>query len=261
MTETTSEAQAEEKPRVPPPNPDSGRREVALPTPVHIAVIPAVISDAISAITGELGTVSKGAYNEFDKYSYTSVDQIYELVASHLAQRRLNIIPIELADVMIVTGPDGKNWGKFVIGFVFTLGDVQYFDPHMRETLFIRINGPQTFSGAKSYAQKSFLRHLFKIATGEPDLDSLPSDSDAPKNNSKAPPKKADKPVATLNPEQSAKLRAEILGHITKLKTPISPEERSAFAERYGASIASMVATDAAIIRKAYGEAARAKAS
>lgn len=260
MTETTSEAQTEEKPRVSAPNPDSGRRD-ALPTIVHIAVIPAVISDAISAITGELGTVSKGAYNEFDKYSYTSVDQIYELVASHLAQRRLNIIPIELADVMIVTGPDGKNWGKFVIGFVFTLGDVQYFDPHMRETLFIRINGPQTFSGAKSYAQKSFLRHLFKIATGEPDLDSLPSDGDAPKGNNKASVKKADKPSVVLSPEQSGKLRGEILGHIATLKKPISPEDRTLFAERYGASIASMATDDAAIIRKAYGDAARAKAS
>ncbi len=260
MTETVSEAQAEEKPRVPPPNPDSGRRD-ALPTIVHIAVIPAVISEAISAITGALGTVSKGAYNEFDKYSYTSVDQIYELVASHLAQHKLNIIPIELADVMIVTGPDGKNWGKFVIGFVFTLGDVQYFDPHMRETLFIRINGPQTFSGAKSYAQKSFLRHLFKIATGEPDLDALPRDDDAPKGNSKAPPKKADKPVATLSPEQSAKLRGEILSHIATLKAPLSAEDRALFAERFGASVSSMVANDAAIIRKAYGDAARAKAS
>jgi len=40
----------------------------------------------------------------------------------------------------------------------------------------MQILGPQSYMAAQSYCEKAFLRSLFKIPTGDLDLDQLPSD-------------------------------------------------------------------------------------
>ena len=47
-------------------------------------------------------------------------------------------------------------------------------DANARRTLFIQVTGAQTFQAAQSYAEKSYLRSLFKLPTGDMDLDGMP---------------------------------------------------------------------------------------
>ncbi len=51
--------------------------------------------------------------------------------------------------------------------------EATWTDKRSRRTLYIQVTGPQTFQAAQSYAEKAYLRSLFKIPTGDMDLDSL----------------------------------------------------------------------------------------
>lgn len=66
--------------------------------------------------------------------------------------------------------PDGERWA---FSYSFTLHDVDNADmPDIdRVTVVHPWQGAQTSGSARSYAEKIFMRSLFKVRTGEPDAD------------------------------------------------------------------------------------------
>jgi len=61
-----------------------------------------------------------------------------------------------------------------VFRFILATEQATWSDPRWRRTLYLQITGPQSFMAAQSYAEKALLRSLFKIATGDIDLDAMP---------------------------------------------------------------------------------------
>jgi hypothetical protein len=67
------------------------------------------------------------------------------------------------------------QWGLFQFSFVLAASDGSTWQhPNLKRTVYVQILGAQTFQAAQSYAEKAFLRSLFKLPTGDMDLDSMP---------------------------------------------------------------------------------------
>ena len=155
----------------------------------HIEPIPPSIVKAVTHVTGALGTVAKDGTNEYDQYDFTSTDNIYSAASKPMAEVGLAVICLEAEPVEVATRdtPKGKKqWGRFVFQFVLACGEDTWTDATCRRTLFIEIARPTSFMAAQSYAEKSFLRSLFKIATGDPDIEQLDDIAPPKQRRSKA---------------------------------------------------------------------------
>ena len=142
-----------------------------------VATIPASIVKAIVTVQAGISAVTKDGKNPHGGYAFTSTDAIYAMLTHKLAEARLAILCLEDAIPEIVRiEKDGKTtqWGKFSFSFVLATEEATWQDPRSRRSLFIQITGPQTFMGAQSFAEKTYLRSLFKMPTGDHDLDALP---------------------------------------------------------------------------------------
>lgn len=138
--------------------------------------IPASIVQAICAVQASLGAVSKSNRNQHGGYQFASTDDIYAALTRKMGEVGLTIISLEdLCEVKRVE-KDGKisQWAQLEFSFVLATAEATWTDKRARRTLYIQITGPQTFQAAQSYAEKAFLRSLFKIPTGDMDLDSMP---------------------------------------------------------------------------------------
>jgi hypothetical protein len=201
------------------------------PMPVSIAV-------AIIKVQRQITALVKENENKFANFNYTSVDQIYELVGVKMAEAGLMILPTELEPTRtqtVETKHGKKQWGLFNIGYIFVAEDgATWTDPTVRETLFIQIEGSTTFHAAKSFAQKTFLRGLFKIPTGEADLAADEGKNDATPD--KVAPKKAKK----LDRDASRAEAKEIVDELKAQKHPLSPEYKEAFAEKWNTVLDTM---------------------
>lgn len=140
------------------------------------AQIPPSIVAAILHVKAKVEPVKKSQRNSHGGYQFASTDDIYAATTRLMAEAGLVIMPLEAAPPEIVKNEkDGKTsqWGKFTFSFVLATKDATWSDPCLRRTLFIQITGPQTFQAAESYAVKTLLRSLFKLPTGDMDLDSV----------------------------------------------------------------------------------------
>lgn len=230
-------------------------RAPAVAAPAAFISIPGSIVKAIAAVQSHVDAIAKKNVNQFGKYKYVSADDIYAHLTNKLAEIGLVILPIEITPVetkMVETSKGPKQHAKFHYGFVLCVGDDTYFDPRLSRSMFIEVTGSQTYQAAESYLQKTFLRGLFKIPTGDLDLDSIPSTEDVEKEQAAA--KKRGKKVALLSAEDSAKKAKEILAHITSLNRPMQPEDEKDFVEKYGADLNTLQESDKAEVRGLYAE-------
>ncbi len=138
------------------------------------------IVQAICQVQSGLGAVKKSQKNFHGNYMFASTDDIYAEVCRRMAESGLVVLPLE-EDAEIVriekTDKDGKpvtqQWAHMVFSFVLATSEATWTDKRSKRTLYIQVTGPQTFQAAQSYAEKAYLRSLFKIPTGDMDLDSL----------------------------------------------------------------------------------------
>jgi hypothetical protein len=145
----------------------------------EIQPMPKQIVRALATVQANVEAVSKSQFNKMGGYKFASADDIYAAITRKMGQVGLVIMPLELSPPEIQRiEKEGKTaqWGKFRFGFMLACEDETWFDERSSRTLFIQILGPQTFNAAESYAQKQFLRGLFKLPTGDMDLDSMPQD-------------------------------------------------------------------------------------
>jgi hypothetical protein len=155
---------------------DALDRIASFPQPV--APIPGPIVKAVCRIMASIDAVKKSQRNGHGGYNYASTDDIYAELTRKMGEVGLLVLSLEDATPEIINRDtkDGKTsqWAKFSFSFVLATEDATWSDPRSRRTLFIQITGAQSFQAAQSYAEKSYLRSLFKIATGDMDLDGLP---------------------------------------------------------------------------------------
>lgn len=159
---------------------------------------PSIIKAICRVQSGLHGAIKQDGKNQHGNYKYASTDAVYAALTLKLAEAGLSILALEQHEPEIVR-LEGKNgpqqWGKFSFGFILATEEATWYDVKSCRSLYIQITGPQTFMAAESYAMKAFLRSLFKLPTGDLDLDAVPQDKSeheetAPKRKSSAAAKR-----------------------------------------------------------------------
>lgn len=141
-------------------------------------MIPSDIVKAICLVQSGMQAVKRDGKNSHGGYQFASTDAVYAALTLKLAEVGLSILCLEeeVPEIKRIEGKDGKTvqWGRFVFSFILATEQATWSDPRWRRTLYLQITGPQSFMAAQSYAEKALLRSLFKIATGDIDLDAMP---------------------------------------------------------------------------------------
>ena len=138
-------------------------------------IIDGSIVKAICKVQSSLDAVKKSQRNAHGGYMFASTDDIYAELTRRMADAGLVVLPLEEEAEIQRVERDGKTsqWAKMVFSFVLATEGATWADKGSRRTLFIQVTGPQTFQAAQSYAEKAYLRALFKIPTGDMDLDAM----------------------------------------------------------------------------------------
>lgn len=138
--------------------------------------IPASIVKAICKVQAGIGAIKKDTKNQHGGYMFASTDSIYAEITRKMAEAGLVVVSLEDKPPEIArVEKDGKTsqWLNVSYSFILATEDATWTDRALTRTLFIQVTGPQTFMSAQSYVEKSFFRSLFKIPTGDMDLDSV----------------------------------------------------------------------------------------
>lgn len=152
-----------------------------------VVAIPGSIVRALCAVQASVEAVTKSGFNKHGGYKFSSTDDIYAALTKKMGEVGLLIYPLELKPVeessakVDVFDKDGTKTGektvtklRFHFGYVLATEDASWFDTRSSRSIILLHNGPQTFQGAESFCQKAYLRALFKLPTGDLDLDSMP---------------------------------------------------------------------------------------
>lgn len=137
--------------------------------------LPKSIVRAICEIKQSLAAVSKSQKNQHGGYMFASTDDIYAALTRKMGEVGILVLALEDRCEIVKIEKDGKTvqWAHLEYVFVLSTEDDTWTDERARRSLYIQVTGPQTFQAAQSYAEKSYLRSLFKIPTGDMDLDSM----------------------------------------------------------------------------------------
>lgn len=202
----------------------------------EVAVVHGSIVAAICKIQCSLEAVKKGTKNVHGGYMFASTDDIYAALARKMGEVGLIIMAREDECVLTrVENKEGKTvqWVKLTFSFVLATEQATWSDPLARRTLYIQVTGPQTFQAAQSYAEKAYLRSLFKLPTGDMDLDSLPQAESEEEQAAVLQPRKAksssaakkDGTDATFNTIRRDMANATSAEHLRHLRTSVYVEE------------------------------------
>lgn len=153
--------------------------------------MPPKVSGAINAVMKAMKRLEKGETNKHGGYRFASVDDFYDTVRPLMAEAGLIVGSDEDGFEIINTGTPDKpsNWLKLSFLFNLSHADGETWAHTPRRTIMVNASmGSQAFGAAQSYAEKQYLRSLFKISTGDPDADSQPHEQ-LPERRHIEPPK------------------------------------------------------------------------
>lgn len=141
-----------------------------------VTPIPASIVQAICQIMTTVDAVKKSQRNQHGSYQYASTDDIYASLTRKMGEVGLIVMSLEQKCEVKRVERDGKTaqWAHMEFAFVLATTRDTWTDERAMRTLYIQITGAQSFQAAQSYAEKAYLRSLFKLPTGDMDLDSMP---------------------------------------------------------------------------------------
>mgnify|MGYP001419002761 CR=1 FL=1 len=144
-------------------------------TPRVDQIHPSIVK-AICDIQRTVQAVKKSQKNVHGGYMFASTDDIYAALTHKMGEVGLAVMTLEDSCEIVRVDKDGKTsqWARITYSFILATAEATWSAAHARRTLFIQVTGAQTFQAAQSYAEKSFLRSLFKMPTGDMDLDSMP---------------------------------------------------------------------------------------
>lgn len=141
--------------------------------------MPPAIAQAIVAVMSEVKKLGKEGTNTFQRYKFTSVDQFYEVLGPLMASRGLFDVAferssqVEVREAVDDRGQTKKSaWLTAEIDFWLFHESGASFGPIARH-IQVPATGAQSYASAQSYAEKYFLRNLFKVPTG--DIDEIES--------------------------------------------------------------------------------------
>lgn len=128
------------------------------------------IAAGLLQVQGSIGTLGYDERNEHGKYNYVSADKFYVSIRPLLNEAGL-IIVADLEDMEVISKGGDKFSLKCLYGFYFVHRDGgPWFGP-FRRGVVVPYTGAQSSGAADTYAEKQFLRSVFKVATGDADAD------------------------------------------------------------------------------------------
>ncbi len=133
----------------------------------------ALIIGAMLKTQRECGRLAKGDFNAHGKYNFVSIDDYYEKVATIAAANGLTWIA-RCTEVV----PIGEKAVKFTYSFSIMHASGAVLVDAFQHPILHPLQGAQTAGSALSYIDKAFMRHAFRVVTGEKDADSTPNTSD-----------------------------------------------------------------------------------
>ena len=150
-------------------------------------VAPNPIFRAIVATTQAVSKIGKSEFNKHQAYKYVPIDDYYEHVASVAADNGLSWVLVEDSFELLPTvGKQGSV--KVSYRALMFHQDSPDFMEFSKLTIIHPHQGAQTLGSAISYADKCWMRQIFKVATGEPDADATnQNETDWSKASSSAP--------------------------------------------------------------------------
>lgn len=139
-----------------------------------IEKMPSSIATAINEVMVNLSDpLEHDAKNDYQKYSYTSIDGFLKQVHPVCAKAGLIIIPHEKSCEI---SPSGKNL-TVVYEYILIHKDGSTWDFPTTKHIVVPFGNGTAMGTAQSYALKQFMRSLFQLSTGEQDdLDALDQD-------------------------------------------------------------------------------------
>lgn len=173
--------------------------------------IPKEMAAAVLNVMKELKSLAKTGRNEHGRYNFAPVDDFYDAVHELLPKNGLLLTSEEIDSEIIsmenatydskgnVTARKVAVWIKST--WIFKIHHNGVSSQGFKRFVLVPTAGPQTAGIVQSYASKNFMRDLFKIRTGEYELDDMvpephgtPVKPEAPVQNSQ-PSKKAEAPA------------------------------------------------------------------
>ena len=204
-------------------------KPLPLPKSIKVALLQGVKKGAETQI-------EKDAFNKHGDYEYASVDAVYGVAQTILAEVGLGLY---LTEKEVIYDGEGKRI-KFVFQVHLFTEEDEWTSPDALRTIIMPYTGPQTCQAAQSYVEKALFKHLLKLKTGEKD----PEDSGMPGVDLEAAKKaKAKKDEVKIDPMKASSLVAKILADLVASfpdGKKMSPQETEAFAEKWGADISTL---------------------
>jgi len=126
--------------------------------------IPKSVALRIAIVCRAVKKLHHDKRNDYASYNYVSVDSFYEALGPIMGEAGLFVI----VDEVSVTSDKGFLTANYELFLVSEEGE-SYGPIHRQVT--VKASGPQSYASAQSYAEKYFLRQIFKVPTGEQDAD------------------------------------------------------------------------------------------
>ncbi len=173
------------------------------------------IQQKILAVSRQAPSLRKTERNSDAGFSFVSIDDFYEQVASLATDIGLGWTIVE--EGIDIVNVDGQSaiFQKFRVD-VYETQTGSFAEGYFRLTIPAPFSGAQTAGISVSYLDKCFMRSAFKIVTGEKDADHMA------KKRDKAPQKPAETDKVEAKPKADPKVKAA--GKPAKAEGPASDE-------------------------------------
>ena len=143
----------------------------------HVTFPPALAA-AMVAVSRRVRQLGKSEKNTFAKYDFVSVDKFYAAIGSLMAEEGVLCLPDCIESEVVPGNVKTDNNGNQRQGapllrerWAFTLihesGEMYKHPVH--RTVTVPAEGAQAHGSSESYAQKQFLRGVFRVPTGDKD--------------------------------------------------------------------------------------------
>ena len=136
-------------------------------TEYTIPKMPKSITNAISNVMGDIKQLEHDSKNDFQNYTYASIDGFLKMVRPICAKHGL-VITIEEDDVKVEKYGD-RPFLTVKYKFILSHKDGETWGFRPSRTMMVEVKGGQSFGSSMAYTLKQFMRSLFLIDTGEKD--------------------------------------------------------------------------------------------
>ena len=126
--------------------------------------------EALFAAAKNMPSLKKDDKNAHGGYSYVSIDLFYEKAATVVRDAGLLWIPREVHREVRTELRYGSVATTYSANLI-CLANGQVWENFFTATVQHPLSGAQDAGSSLSYFEKLFLRHVFKVVTGEPDAD------------------------------------------------------------------------------------------